>query len=1078
MPDLNWDAFLALTGDARNNFERICRAATSHAYGRYGRLAAQAQQPGVEFHLQIERAGCALGDAGRWFGWQTKWWSLGSGRPIGTTRRDDVIDSIRVTERHIPEITDWVLWTRYPLTAGDQEWFFELDTDMELHLWTETELDELLFGDAELLRETYFGDLILTAGRLADYHEQAAAEVGDRWVSEVHQPSPAEHALRRMLAEPEGWKDLQRFGRDIERFTEVVDGSLASMQTSFASQVESILNTSRNLVDVLKDIYGQFDRVQSSALIGIGRRPVPVVDTAMYKTVRRLRACQHASALPVTNLLAHMRDAADLAANVEEHLTTRIAVVKGEAGFGKTQLAANISAPTASRPAGILLFGGRLSVRGSLDDLAHQVVVAGSPLHSFEALLAAVDAAAARAGCRLPVVIDGLNEAEAATTWTPLLRRLITKLEKYPSVLVVCTVRASFFDDAVPSEFNEILSLEGFDEDLDEAIERYFTYYKIDPADAELPREVLNHPLSLKIYCTVANPERKELVSVERLPATLSAMFEDFLLAIGRRVHQLNTAIQPYEVAQALDALGKELWETRARYVSQERARELFGDAGGWQRSVLAALEREGVLIRQPGEVGGAKVGLVYDLLAGHVIASSLLRAQGAGIADLVANDEMTKIFAGPFDERHPLAVDTFEALAGLMPRRGAPQLWQVVPRPLRLAALLRAATLEADHLDSATVNALAENVDALRWRRDDLFDRLFTTRAAPLHPLNAEFLDRVLRPRGVADRDLRWSEWLRNHASSLRADANALAARWRAKSDRSSSDYLRAQWLMWTLTSSDRALRDAATAALYWFGRCGADGLFAIAADALTINDAYVVDRMTAVSYGVMTSKQLPEKGFDEPLSSLLRHLADAFTGEAALAPTWHSLTRHYVSSMFEFASRFYPTAIPPEVKVPLAFVRAPIAEPLREGDPRRDEADHTLGMDFGNYTLGRLFRDRSNYDDDHPAHRDATDHLLGVVYALGWRSDLFETIEREIISAGREDDPGRLERYGKKYGWVGLYTVAGMLADEGQSSEVVEVDIDPTFPQAPPCCPHGDTDVGETDTGRRSSLAAYGIN
>ena len=143
---------------------------------------------------------------------------------------------------------------------------------------------------------------------------------------------------------------------------------------------------------------------------------------------------------------------------------------------------------------------GVVTRRGILDDLAAQVSIAGVPVASFDALLAAVDAAAARAGCRLPIVIDGLNEAEAATTWAPLLRSLAVRLARYPSVLVVCTIRAAFLDQAIPAEVREILHLDGFADDLDEAIERYFTYYKIEAEDAELPRELLDHPLTLKTW--------------------------------------------------------------------------------------------------------------------------------------------------------------------------------------------------------------------------------------------------------------------------------------------------------------------------------------------------------------------------------------------------------------------------------------------------------------------------------------------------------------------------------------------------------------------------------------------------
>jgi hypothetical protein len=45
--------------------------------------------------------------------------------------------------------------------------------------------------------------------------------------------------------------------------------------------------------------------------------------------------------------------------------------------------------------------------------------------------------------------------------------------------------------------------------------------------------------------------------------------------------------------------------------------------------------------------------------------------------------------------------------------------------------------------------------------------------------------------------------------------------------------------------------------------------------------------------------------------------------------------------------------------------------------------------------------------------------------------------------------------ERYGKKYGWIGFYSYAGMLEERGQFPReyhgFADVDIDPSFPEKP---------------------------
>ncbi|MCX5327775.1 hypothetical protein [Streptomyces sp. NBC_00120] len=925
---------------------------------------------------------------------------------------------------------------------------------MKLHLATEVELGHLLIGDAVLLRDSYFGSLILTPERLAEQHARAAAEAGERWIPEVHQTSAAEHRLRRMLAEPDAWDDLGDADRNISRFAAAFDDAATTLPAPLTEETAAIVATGRDVAELLHEAHQQIRNSQPSPLLGATDRTVPQAPAAQATALRRLRALGHAAALPLTNLIAHIRDAVALAHHVTDHLSTRLAVVTGDAGFGKTQLSATLTAPTAERPAGILLYGRHLSARQNLDDLAGQIKVAGKPLASFEELLAAVDAAAQRAGCRLPVVIDGLNEAETPTLWTSLLSSLQVTLKRYPSVLVVCTVREAFLDDTIPAGVNDILELDGFDDGLDEAIARYFAHYKIESDGADLPHELLSHPLTLKIYCTVANRDRKQPVSAAGLPSSLTGIFSEYLTSTARRVYELTPSIHPNDVNQALDSLGNALWEDRARGLPDTRARQLCQDTNRrWQESLLAALEHEGVLLRHPDGAGGATWSFVYDLMAGHVIATSLVRAYGSGIAQLLSADTATARFNGKPDERHPLATDIFQALAGVMPRVGTTQLWQAVAEPLRLRALLHAARLEAAQLDSATVEAIATHIDDLRGR-NDILQRLYTARAAPGHPLNAHFLDRILRDRTVADRDLRWSEWQRANSRRLLADVTALATRWSEHPHRAESDRLRARWLMWTLTTTDRDLRDYATAALYWYGRHDASGLFALALEAITVNDAYVGERMVAACYGVATASPLHDPDLEAALPDYLAGLLNAFTGSEATHPTFHALTRYYVSSMFDLAHYRYPAAVPAASERPVTFAAASAIAPLPEGDPCREDVSRTINMDFGNYTLGRLFRDRRNYDDSHAGHQEATAVVLGVVYALGWRPELFDEVERRITSGAsrqRHNSTGRIERYGKKYGWIGFHIMAGMLADRGQPPEDLEVDIDPTFPQPP---------------------------
>ena len=372
-------------------------------------------------------------------------------------------------------------------------------------------------------------------------------------------------------------------------------------------------------------------------------------------------------------------------------------------------------------------------------------------------------------------------------------------------------------------------------------------------------------------------------------------MFEAYLKDVALRIAELRTHIAPHDITRALDALGRELWVTKAREISESRAKELFGDTPRlWQDTILAALEHEGVLIRQPGDTSGATVAVVYDLLAGHIVASSLVRAHGAGVAEVLADASIVETFAGSWENQHRLASDIFNALVTVMPAAGARQLWQVVPAELKTRALLQAIRLEPSFIDSATVTEVTENFTDLVGARPSVFRQLVAPRAIDQHPFNATFLDRMLRDLVVAERDLLWTEWLRTAAgnagrTTATADVERQVRRWKTSTDRTPADALRARWLMWTLTSTDRNLRDAATEALYWFGRAAPGDLFDLAIDALAINDAYIGERVMAAAYGVVTAEaghvtaghDARRARFNEAFESFLVELVEALIGQ-----------------------------------------------------------------------------------------------------------------------------------------------------------------------------------------------------
>jgi hypothetical protein len=1101
---VNWTEFENLPGSVQHNFETLCRALIRLHYGRDGQFAALANQPGVEFHLHLHST-CALGNPGRWYGWQCRWYDLPSGRALGHTRRKKIEEALAKSVKVLPDLTDWVLWTRYPLTKADQQWFYALNTKtrvkLRLSLWSSKEAEDLLSGEAEVLRRTYFGELVFTPAALAKQHELSVAPIRKRWLPEAHQTMDAERAIRRMLGEAASWDDMAISARRLLAAVALINKEPRALGPPLSSSTQEFTRAARSLADTLQDVHklltnGDLELLRQR----LEARPLTVSrNISAYS--QKLRAARLACGLDATNALADMRFGLQLLDGVDSFLGTRLVGVVADAGGGKTQLAAQLTAATRDRPAGILIHGRELHSGKTLNDLARTITIQGVPVPSMEALLAALDAAGRRARRRLPLVIDGLNEAEDPRQWNQPLASLDTLLQQFANILVVCTVRTGarrpverewpphaseetpakmdFANQALPDGIRRI-EIPDFGGDTIEAIRKYFHYFRINPGDAELPFELLSHPLTLRIFCEVTNPERKREVGIEAMPNSLTGLFECYLTRATERIGQLaprNHRYYDHDIRGVLDVIGMEFWEKRKRELPEQELRMLINDQSRpWNESIIHMLEQEGVILRIPGKDPSQRnIIPVYDALGGYLIANAIVTRYGRAALESWLRDPVTITTLNGNDKNcHPLAFDIFRALVGLLPRRlHWQQLWQLVDEPLRSVALQMAAALEGTYLDAITVTAIADFVRQAQPGSTQIFRRLFNTRAAIEHPLNAEFLDAVLRAMPVGERDLHWTEWVRENREGVQNNLLQLEQRWQKNIvARTPSERLRAKWIMWVLTTTVHNLRDRVTRALYWFGRGDPATLFELTEKAADINDPYVFERMLAASYGVAMAAHCDSLHGDFCKTSLpenARQIFDLMFKKGAPGRTTHVLTREYGRRFIELASlhngRLFSTKELARVCPPFLDGGRIAWEGIEAGEDKIYSEDSPFRMDFENYTLGRLAEGRSNYDYKHAGYRKIRAQVLWRVQQLGWTPEKFQRVDRAIEEhrhyySRTDEEHEKIDRYGKKYSLIAYFELGGWLKDQGLLSEggddrrSWDLDIDPSFPSPTPEC------------------------
>jgi hypothetical protein len=643
--------------------------------------------------------------------------------------------------------------------------------------------------------------------------------------------------------------------------------------------------------------------------------------------------------------------------------------------------------------------------------------------------------------------------------------------------MVIVTLREALAAHAVP-DAAATMELEWYQAEVNEIVHAYFDHYLINAAGAWLPIGMFHNPLFIRMYCEAANHDRQKPVGAEALPTSLVGVFELYRYGVTQRLalDPVRMLVPADQIKRRITALALEMWTRGVRRIPSDDAKAIL-DAGetNWDESLFRRLEEEGVLFREEVDGGDdTQTGVLFDRFAGYLIADALLvRMVYAEVYERLAEPTLWRSLLG--EEGHPLGQDVAVSLVGLVPRRfAAHHLWRLAPHQHRSWALAQELNSESEFLDDGTVDELATLIATRNWmapgppgyRRRHPFDRLWEVHRSP-HRLNADFLDRVLRLLPLPERDRRWTEWVRHRADDLLVDDLRQAiGRWTGTPDRVEGDDLDALATAWLLTSTNRDVRDLAMKALQRYGRPEPKRLFDLATRMLDVDDPYVVERVVGAAFGAASAHQMPDPGgpFEHALAGWLVVLRGHFLADG-VTPTSHELLRSYLRATFELAGTLHPGAVPGGVDpFALTFADIPTAPVMADDDPNAEECKSTFGMDFENYVIGSAIEGRGNYDFDHADFRRARGEVMARVWELGWRAAMLGDVDRAIAETA--DRFGRtrakVERYGKKYGWIAYYELIGRLADAGRNRDRwfaggrhVTPDIDPTFPHEPPAAP-----------------------
>jgi len=726
-------------------------------------------------------------------------------------------------------------------------------------------------------------------------------------------------------------------------------------------------------------------------------------------------------------------------------------------------------------------------------------------------LLKKLSALGKQYGNRALLIIDAINEGDRES-W----KRYITAVEQdtrtMPWLGIVLSCRKPFEQqiapDGIPSRFVEVLHA-GFEGIELEAQEAYFRYNSIPFPEVPLLSEEFSRPLTLKIICEAFKDLARETIKkrfegIASGQRSMTYVLEHFIKRRGGEIGAqigMNSEFfwyllkgskktrSGYETGMAIEMASRGM-----DYLTKVKALEIIEDHLPSESQidpqfVLQHCAANGILVEDfawpPGAQQGEEiVRLPYQRFSDHLIARHLLQQlKSCSTVDAIKNAFLPGTPLGRIFETHGFGGSyenpgVAEAIVAEFPER----VRRVCPEDKRELVF---------HLPKAAANprlmkdpflgslfwrspaSFSRQTDAVvshflnedRWTQREFFEALMTLGTKERHPYGADRLWRYLQRAKLPDRDERWSEYLR-HLDATSAPLKICTWVERNAANITSKNTAARLIVLASLmlTTTDRELRDRATHTLVILGKRFPSELTAHAKMAFGINDPYVTERMVAACFGALMSEQTRiTPALQESAQDFAEFLYRNVFAPNAEHATHHALVREFALGFITLAEWAANFAAKPSwrrhLSKPFAQIPPPFPKPQNIRKAAVAEGRAAIHMDFGNYTIGHLIPDRRNYDDKNPDYAVQLKQIAWRINKLGYTREKFEKLDREIAQSQphtRGDHEGRVDRYGKKYGWIAYFEAYGYRSANNTLSKYredrpSEIGIDPTFHGGP---------------------------
>jgi hypothetical protein len=1103
-------------GKTSQSFEQMCYQIALKEYGHLGKFTpidGSGGDGGVEFYLTL--------NTGEKWGWQCKFFG-DNGRLNSGSRKVQITKSLETACRNHSDLTKWILCLKTDLTEdslsnneklskGERSWFeneltqnIPKERNVVLEHWGEsTFLTFLKETKHNGIRNFFFGELEFNQDWFKQKFEENFVNVKDKYDPELHTIDQYFQSLidctllnsnyAKTIVELKQNLQAQLINIENElqnfRFEVLLSDEEYKLREKYFLKCKEFYNYSTLVIINLELLESYFIEFNFEEINNFKYEISNVKIEEIFETID-FNIFKHSptfnKAEQIKYLFFDFKETYEHYFNNYYHLCNKELHFYADAAKGKTHISCDIAFRQIDnlKPA-IFITGDKFSDESSITEAIKKILDIRQE-YSFDDFLQALDIYASIVKSKIPIIIDGLNETtfnnRFSLVWKNHLSSIIEKINNTEHLIIITTCRSSYVDRIWKKSSKDGLHyLFGFSDyiTLNDAINKYFTKYKLKTDLTFAPLEKFRGPIFFKLFCEIKNPNWKTSGEIEvNLDEELQFdIFESYINLINERVTTDYPFIRdgaPF-IKDTLKVISQYLWENDTREIPIDIFYQLIDGNLEYDKDKSKAdiFKKENLIVDVDNRGKKEFVKFTYQILSGYLIADYLLSKQNPEY--FLSEEFENKMYKK--DIQHPLYDDIIESLVYLLPIKKDIKFHDIIKKretEYQQNLFSRSVTSLFELKPNLLNNKDIELIEVLFKRniqnKNNLIPLFFKTISNLKHPLNAVFFSKMLFSQKLNERDITWSEYIRNNSPYIEDFILNFEKVCRTNTIESEliieKLHLMSKIIVWMLTSTNRNLRDKSTRALYYYGRKFPNKFISLVFKSLEYNDPYIWERTLAAIYGIVMAEHnstKTDKFREQILPNLAKNIYELIFKEQAPHSTTHVLARDYARRIIEIGLLHHQSVLTaPEIKnirPPYTFGGIRRLGIYKYG--KRDYGvDSPLRMDFSNYTIGRIVTDSRAYDNN-PEKKKVRKQINWRIKKLGWNKRMFFDIDNSITihndNYRGSSENTKIERYGKKYSWIAFYENAGLRDDLGlierkwNKLRIDDADIDPSFPEKP---------------------------